>query len=238
MKALIRPWHTVPVVVLMLAGLPACEGMLPGGDELIAEVFLPAVTVVTQGDGEEYGPELFPATAGDTWSYFGASQYRRVAVTDRTQSMPGVETNVWEVDTNGGEVEHFLRVTSDGVFDYGGLMGRFYAAPVPRLHFPVRVGKSWEMADEAAHVRVVATVEGTQPVGTARGLFTALRVRYDVADTDADSPPLVPYARSGGTWWFVPGLGVVKSKEGSDTFLLRDFAVSGFEEERQAALLE
>jgi len=72
------------------------------------------------------------------------------------------------VGTNGFDVDRFVKVTAGAVFDYGGLMGDFFAAPVAGgLHFPVRVGKVWELRDEAAHLHVVATVEAVEPLGTA-----------------------------------------------------------------------
>jgi len=195
-----------------------------------AVTFRVEVEVVDEGEGEEYGEELYPLAAGNKWVFVSTDEPFVAEVTDRRMVINMVHARVVERQTPGGVIESLLHVNEEGVWDHGTETGAD-VVPVCRLHFPLRVGKQWRLSSEKAGFEMEARVAGEEEVATAMGVFKALRVNY-----------IVTYEDRGTTrtesMWFSPGIGPVQTWNGEHRHLLRYHEIEGFEARRAESRVE
>ncbi len=167
---------------------------------------LPRVTLIDEGSGDTYDADLFPLDQGTSWTYVIPGQrtpeylvqsvagFQRmfddtVTIVNRTDSMVTRPT--------------FLAMDAEGLWDHGSLP-LFYGTPIPRLLFPIRVGKRWSMTDSTTGLEMTAAVGEMEQVQTPAGVFSALRIEYSIRYVDDGVGPILD------TWWLTPGVGLVK----------------------------
>ncbi len=189
------------------------------------------VKVEQAGAGTAYGKELMPNSPGDKWVYFGTDKSYLEEVTEEVMPINMVETTVRRRSHDLAAFDSYLKINSRGAWDHGG-EEYLHPCPIPRLVFPVRVGKKWSLSNGDTGLEASAEVVGVDQVGTAMGLFEAVRVQYIVSNSNDESFSLAEVL------WFVPGVGIVQIQRGDETYLLRYFEISGFEAERAAARIK
>lgn len=189
------------------------------------------IKVEQPGVGTSYGHELMPNSPGDKWVYFGTDKSYLEEVTDELMPVNMVEATVRRRAHDFSVFDSYLKINSRGVWDHGDEQ-ILHPCPIPRLVFPVRIGKRWSLANGDTGIEADAEVLGVEEVGTAMGLFEAVKVQYTVANSNDGSFYLSELV------WYAPGVGPVQIQRGEDTYLLRYFEVSGFEVERAAARIK
>jgi len=194
------------------------------------------IHVVDNGEGEEFGQELFPWDVDNYWQYFSAETFIIHQVTDKKETINRRTADIYQRLGNGPVAEAYMRVDGEAVWDYG-TQFRIWPCSIPRLHFPVRVGKKWKIGDADADLRVQATVEGIEEVATAMGVYRSVRVHYVLSNAADEN---VRHQRM----WFAPGIGIIRWQIGFDTaavfwgpeesadYLLRNFEITGYEDVR------
>ncbi len=176
--------------------------ILPGCDRPYDPDYTPAIEILAEGSGEAFGADLFPLEDGAVRTYVTPSGYVQQQVVGSATFLEAEVQRARTIDP-AKSLDSFYRVDDAGVWDCGS--DQFiYASPVPRLLFPVKLGKRWSMENADARIRMVAEVEGLETIGTAAGLFDAVRVSYTIHDTHLEREV------SNDTIWFAPGTGIVK----------------------------
>jgi hypothetical protein len=185
------------------------------------------VTVLQSGGDKEYGPELFPLSPGDQWLYLAQQATSYTKVTDQTREVNATDVTLLRTTAQGAMVDAWIRVDDDAVWDYG-TAEQLNACSIPRLYFPVRVGRHWELSCSDGDLRSAAVVETVEQVGTGMGLFDAVRIRYTIERPSRNS---IEWQ----VWWFVPGIGPVRKQQNDGLWLLRWYEVKGWDAERAGA---
>ena len=189
------------------------------------------VDVEQPGVGTSYGKELMPNSPGERWVYFGTDKSYLEEVTPDVMPVNMVEATVRRRSLGDATTDSYLKVNSRGVWDHGD-QSYLHACPIPRLVFPVRVGKKWSLTNSDTGIEAKAEVLDVEEVGTAMGLFEAVKVQYTVTNSNDENFYLAE------VFWYAPGVGIVRMQRGEDTCLLRYFEVFGFEAERAAARIK
>ena len=225
------------ILILALLLTFGCDGTFQ--NDLLPSSWDLGVSVLTKGEGEEFGPELFPLTTGDRWLYYDTDNFFSQTVTEDTEQTNGVKSNVVHRQDGGNIYKHYLRVTNNFVQDFGSQFN-WWPVAIVRLHFPVRVGKKWSTGDRYANLHVDATAESVETVDTPMGAFRSVKVHYYIRD-NANEVKMHQWM------WFAPGVGIVRWKHSfgygvyraptEADWLLRHITISGYEEERQSARL-
>lgn len=222
------------ISILLFSG---CDGPLQ--NDLLPSSWDLGVSVLTKGEGEEFGPELFPLTAGDEWLYYAPGKHMIQTVTEDTERTNGVTSTVILREDGGNIYKHYLRVTTSLVQDFGSQFN-WWPVAIVRLHFPVKIGKKWSTGDRYANLHVDATAESIETIDTAMGAYRCVKVHYYIRD-NANQTKMHQWM------WFAPGVGIVRWKHSlgygmykaptEADWLLRHFTITGYEEERQGARL-
>jgi hypothetical protein len=225
------------LTILSVAALFLVSGCMDIVNDPLPTHYDDSITVLSNGEGEKFGEELFPWKTGDQWLYYSQDDYLYIRPTDETISTNGRASTLTQFVEAGFTFEHYIRVDSGAVRDYGSQF-KWWPCSMPRLHFPIRVGKKWKVGDPYGDMRAEATVESVEVVDTPMGAFNAVKVHYYVRNA-ADEEAMHQWM------WFVPGIGMVRWKHSfgwgiypwmsEDDWLLRHFEVEGYEAERAAA---
>ncbi len=228
MKAL----HTHVVLVALL--LLGCADLV---NDALPTTYDSSISVVSEGEGEEFGPELFPWSVGDSWLYYSQDTILYIVPTEKQISTNGMLSTLTEFASLDMVIEHYVRVDDEAVRDFGSQF-KWWPCSLPRLHFPVRVGKKWKVGDPYGDMRAEGTVESIEVVDTAMGAYRAVKVHYYTRNA-ADEEGMHQWM------WFAPGIGLVRWQHThgwgvsvaptTDDWLLRHFAVEGYSEVRAAA---
>jgi hypothetical protein len=204
-----------------LVGLAACSG-----SGSMPESF----SVRSEGEGPEYGAELFAYPLG-SWYYY---------VHDRSPNLPEVAVEVVKsvYPASGGTVIELDNVNAlnsqlglnagksyfvdeHGVFLLGphhyrgqqyseGECDEWLDPPVVLLAFPLKGGKSW--VSESGHLRLQVTVLGVETVTVPAGTYECVKIETLNPDMETKTYDQI----SAGTWWwFAAGVGLVKRTHGT-----------------------
>ncbi len=225
--------HSLPIMLLvLLPGLAACEAF---SDPSFPTAFDTSIEVVSEGAGQEFGPELFPAGDGDRWLYMENGDEETAWITwptGKTTEVNAEQVPIWMQRGNYGTNEAWTLVTKDAVQDYGNVF-RLNPCTIPRLHFPVRIGKVWRTdCTSDGYLNSEATVLTVERVRTDVGWFSAVRINYVIHRASGSGSTLDWWLQgppeANETWWFAPGIGVVKREYAQGHFhVLRHARVGG-----------
>jgi hypothetical protein len=121
----------------------------------------------------------------------------------------------------GGPDERTFEASAKGIF-FVAHKGKERASPRPDLRLPAKVGDTWTWEQEEpgfAPAKLTWTIAKWEEVEVPAGKFQALRV-----DSKLESPRTPTLT---GTYWYAPGIGVVKSvlntSTGEQTTVLKSF---------------
>jgi hypothetical protein len=166
-----------------------------------------------QEKGEEKKPKkasggkgsspYYPLTVGTTWQYRVGKQKATVRVVREETSDTG-PVAVLETTLDGKKVSEQVGVRGDGVYRYSG-EGTAYNPPICFLKLPPTAGATWEVKSRAAGLDVSGTfTAGEEEVTVGAGQYDA--VTSTCPDFRIDG------TRTSVTYWFVPGIGMVKQR--------------------------
>lgn len=211
----------IPCLLLLALAGPGCEFL---ANPSFPTSFDTSIEVVANGAGTEYSiDELFPDDDGNRWLYFlpeGSNSRWMTWRTQETVELNGRKVPVWKQAGDHETIEGWMEVTDQAVLDFG-TVKHLYPCSIPRLHAPVSIGKAWRTdCLEDGFMAAEAVVLAMERVRTDVGWVDALRVEYTIQNRT----PSVKGGKNsieGGTasgtqtWWFSPGIGVVKRSGGS-----------------------
>lgn len=215
-----KPALGFPALVLILAagfGASSCEGLQ---NEEYPRFFKHEVKVLLEGRGEDLGEELFPLAPGYQWTYISQEGPLVVRVEESQVDINNESAALCRALFPGRREDLYYRLDSRGFWDYGTNF-KIHAPSLPRLQFPMRVGKSWTMESLDGNLFVQALAESWEEVGTAAGVFRALKVVYLI-----NEPQRGEEQNTTETYWFAPGVGVVKMQKDDQEYLLRSHTVN------------
>jgi hypothetical protein len=190
---------------------------------LVPLACLPLMAAPLTKDREKAAPFLM-TKEGDT----KVSEIAGNSVTEVTEVVTEVERKgeTIRVTTRqqvhgGGHTDRTFEASDKGVFLVA-VGGKDLPDPRPDLRLPAKAGDAWTWREEAplfAPAKFTWTVGKWEEVDVPAGKFQALRVELEL---ESGRPP----ART-GTYWYAPGLGVIKSvlntSTGVQTTVLKSF---------------
>jgi hypothetical protein len=206
----VRRHLTVPgllvvlALALLLAVLALAQLLFAGGP--LAGQGKDSPKAKGKGKDKKAKPALtsyYPLKVGNTWEYRVGQQKLTVRVA-REEAVGKVSVAVLESTFAGKTLTERVALEKDGVYRYSG-EGVDYQPPLCFLKLPPKKDETWEVKSRGDGLNITGTfTAGEETVTVPAGMYEAV--------TSFSQDFRVDQVTSSVTYWFVPGIGMVKQR--------------------------
>jgi hypothetical protein len=187
------------VAVLSLALLLLGGGLLTGQDK-------GSPKGKDKGKDKKAKPALasyYPLKEGNTWEYRVGKQKLTVRVA-REDLVGSERVSVLECTFAGKTLQERVAVLKDGAYRFSG-EGVDYLPPLCFFKLPPKAGETWEVKSRGDGLQIRGTfTAGEDQVTVPAGMYEAVTSSSQDFRVDEVKMPV--------TYWFVPGIGMVKQR--------------------------